>query len=71
MLDLVNQTVLSMVKPGDTIEIEPIDKFPNAERKFKVDGITEEGFLYGLSEYCDGYAIPFYWIKNIKIVKGE
>lgn len=60
--------ILNLVKPGDIVEIIPIDKFPNAERKFKVDEITKEGFLYGLSETCDGYVIPFNWIKDISIV---
>lgn len=67
-MDYINEIVLQMVKVGDTVEIVPIDKFPNAERRFKVDEITEEGFLYGLSEYCDGYVIPFSWIKELKIV---
>lgn len=66
-MDLKN--ILNMVKVGDVVEITPIDKVPNAERRFKVDDITKEGFLYGLSETCDGYVIPFYWIKDIKIVK--
>lgn len=67
-MNYVSEIVLQMVKAGDTVEIVPIDKFPNAERKFKVDEITKEGFLYGLSEYCDGYVIPFNWIKELKIV---
>lgn len=68
-MDYASQMVLQMVKPGDIVEIQPIDKFPNAERKFKVDAITKNGFIYGVSEYCDGYEMPFYWIKSLKIVK--
>lgn len=58
----------NLVKPGDTIKITPIDKVPNCEREIKVDYITEEGFLYGLSETCDGWIIPFNWIKDFEIV---
>lgn len=68
MEDLVRDVVIANVKVGDTVEIVPIDKVPNAERRFKVDDKTKEGFLYGVSEYCDGYVIPYYWIKSIKIV---
>ena len=66
-----NEIILSMVKKGDTIEIEPIDKVPNIDKHFKVDEVLDNGFLYGCSIRCDGYVIPFNWIKNIKIVKGE
>lgn len=67
-MDRTHQIVMSLVKVGDIVEIVPIDKFPNAERRFKVNGIEKDGFLYGLSETCDGYVIPFNWIKEIKIV---
>lgn len=69
-MNYTSSMVLQMVKPGDTVEIVPNNKFPNADRVFKVDDITEEGFLYGLSEYCDGYVMPFYWIEDLKIVKN-
>ena len=62
------QIVLAMVKPGDEVEITPIDRVPNCERHFKVDEVLADGFLYGCSITCDGYVIPFSWIKDIKIV---
>lgn len=65
---LVLDAVLPCIKSGDTVEIVPIDKFPNAERRFMVNDKLEEGFLYGLSETCDGYVMPYSWIKEIKIV---
>lgn len=67
-MSMTKDIVLAMVKVGDTLEITPISTFPNAERKFKVDDILEEGFLYGASETCDGYVIPYYWIQDVKIV---
>lgn len=68
-MDYASSVVLNTVKPGDMVEIKPISKVPNCERRFRVDDITKEGFLYGLSETCDGYIIPFNWIDKIKIVK--
>lgn len=65
---MVKGIVMSLVKPGDMVEITPISKVPNAERRFKVDEVLDDGFLYGLSETCDGYVIPFTWIQDIKIV---
>jgi hypothetical protein len=58
-----------MVKVGDTVEITPIEKLPNLDRKFKVNSITNDSFIYGVSETCDGYEMPFEWFTEIKIVK--
>lgn len=65
---MVKETIIALVKPGDTVEITPISKVPNAERRFKVNDILDDGFLYGLSTTCDGYVMPFSWIEDIKIV---
>lgn len=65
---MIKETVIACVKPGDVVEIVPIDKVPNCERKFKVFGKTNTGFAYGITETCDGYEIPYSWIKSIKIV---
>ena len=65
---MVKEIVMALVKPGDIVEITPISKVPNAERRFKVDEILDDGFLYGLSTTCDGYRMPFMWIEDIKIV---
>lgn len=68
-MSIARDIVLGMVKVGDTIEITPNPKVPNAEKIFKVDEILEEGFLYGSSETCDGYVIPYSWIKDVKIIQ--
>lgn len=65
---MVKETIIALVKPGDTVEITPISKVPNAERRFNVNDILNDGFLYGLSTTCDGYVMPFSWIEDIKIV---
>ena len=65
---MVKEMIMALVKPGDTVEITPISNVPNAERRFKVDEVLDDGFLYGLSITCDGYVMPFGWIKDIKIV---
>lgn len=70
-MSMTRDIIISMVKVGDTLEITPIPKVPNAERRFKVDGILEEGFLYGVSETCDGHIIPYYWIQDIKIISHK
>ena len=57
------------VKKGDTVRIVPIDSVPNAERVFKVDELLNQGFLYGCSITCDGYVIPYSWIKSIRVIK--
>ncbi len=67
-MDYVSQMILPIIKKGDIIEIEPIPKFPNCERKITVDDITDKGFLYGCSTTCDGYMIPFYFINSLKII---
>lgn len=59
----------NMVKAGDTVRIVPVDMFPNATRKFTVYKLTEEGFLYGVSTTCDGYVMPYSWIKSLKVIK--
>ena len=61
----------SKVKPGDVVRIVPIDKVPNADREFKVNELLEDGFLYGLSTTCDGYVMPYFWIKSLQVVKGQ
>ena len=65
---MIKEMIIALVKPGDTVEITPISKVPNAERRFKVNDVLDDGFLYGLSTTCDGYVMPFAWIKDIKIV---
>lgn len=57
------------VNVGDTIRIVPIASVPNAEREFKVNALLNDGFLYGLSTTCDGYVIPYSWIKSLRVVK--
>lgn len=57
------------VHPGDTVRIVPIDKVPNADREFKVNKLLNEGFLYGLSTTCDGYVMPYSWIKSLRVIK--
>ena len=37
--------ILSMVKVGDTVEITPIEKLPNLDRKFKVNKFIEEEWV--------------------------
>lgn len=61
----MDMELLKYLKEGDEIEIIPIDKFPNADRKFKINYFSKDGFVYGLSETCDGYEMPFNWIKGI------
>lgn len=68
VMSIVNNVILNIVKVGDTVEITPKEKFPNAERRFKVDDICKEGFIYGISEYRDGYVMPFYWIDSLRIL---
>lgn len=70
-VSIVRDTILTLVKVGDTIEITPHPKVPNTEKVFRVDDILEEGFLYGVSETCDGYVIPYSWIKDIKIIRSH
>lgn len=57
----------SAVENGDTITVKY--KNPNlfSKKKFKVDytDYTNECFVYGLSESCDGYQIPFWAIEQI------
>ena len=65
---MFKEMIIALVKPGDTVEITPISKVPNAERRFKVNDVLDDGFLFGLSTTCDGYVMPFSWIKDIKIV---
>ena len=59
------------VKVGDRIRIVPIDSVPNAEREFKVNALLNEGFLYGLSTTCDGYVIPYSWVKSFKVIPAQ
>lgn len=66
---MIKEIIIALVKPGDTVEITPISKVLNAERRFKVNDILDDGFLYGLSTTCDGHVIPFSWIEDIKIVE--
>ena len=40
-MSLSNEVVISMVKVGDIVNIEPIDKVPNIERSIKVDAILD------------------------------
>lgn len=68
---MVKEIIIALVQPGDTVKITPTRNAPNAERKFKVNAVLDDGFLYGCSTTCDGYVMPFSWIKDIKIVKGD
>ena len=65
---MVKDMTITLVKVGDTIEIEPIDRMPNLDRKIQVQRIADSGFCYGMTADCDGYMIPFWAIKAIKIV---
>lgn len=65
---MIKEMIIALVQPGDTVKITPNRKMPKADRTFKVDAVLESGFLYGCSTTCDGYVMPFTWIKDIKIV---
>ena len=60
--------ILPLVKPGDRVRIVPRASVPNAQREFKVNAILPDGFLFGVTERCDGYILPFMWIKEIAII---
>ena len=60
--------VMGMLQRNDLVRIVPIKKCPNAERVFVVDDILDNGFLYGVSETCNGYVIPFNWVEDISII---
>lgn len=65
---MVKDIVLSMIKRGDIVEIVPIDKLPNLDRVLKVWDVSSNGIIYNVSVTCDGYEMPFSWIKEVKIV---
>lgn len=65
-----DRVVMALIKKGDIVEIEPIDKIPGCDIKFKVDEVLPDGLLYGCSETCDGFVVPFKWIKHIRILGG-
>lgn len=64
-LIMSNETkiILSLVRPGTIVNIEPIKQVPNCEKYFKVIDVTRDGLVYG-----DGYLIPYFWINKIRIV---
>lgn len=71
-MNTIKDTIISMVKVGDTIEIEPTDRMPYLDRVVTVQRIINSGFssgfCYGMTADCDGYMIPFRAIKSIKII---
>jgi hypothetical protein len=58
------------VKVGDTVRIVPKSKVPNADREFTVNELRNDGFLYGVSCTCDGYVMPYSWIKSLRVIKS-
>lgn len=65
---IYNTQTLEMIdiKKGDKLFIEPIDKLPNFEREIVAQGVTDDGILYGVTEYSDGKLYPFWAIKSIR-----
>ena len=53
------------INKGDTITIKPKSVMPNLIRKFKVDYIGNDYFVYGVSSHCDGYTVGFWAIDDI------
>lgn len=62
------EIALSSLKTGVHLRLTPIPKLPNMDRDIRLDGITdfygEPAVLYNRSETCDGYSIPFSWIRR-------
>lgn len=63
------EMLIKLVSVGDWLNITPQDNLPNFDKHIKVQGITDEGFVYSLTERTDGKFYPFWAIKNMKIVK--
>ena len=59
---------IALVQRGDTIQIKPIDSLPYLDRIIKVQSVEKDGFWYGMTGSCDGYLLPFWAIKSIKII---
>lgn len=68
---IYNPLTLEMieVKNGDILFIEPLDNLPNFERTIVVQGVNDEGILYGATETSEGKLYPIWAIKSIK--KGD
>ena len=74
MMTMAQFKILKNVKEGTHLKLTPIPKLPNMDRDVVVNYIgeccDEPAIIYGMSETCDGYAIPCSWIKDFEIV-GE
>lgn len=68
MSKVTRDMTIALVKRGDTIQIKPIDSMPNLDRVIKVQYVEKDGFWYGMTSSCDGYLLPFWAIKSIKII---
>lgn len=66
---MTKDIVIGLVKKGDHLEITPIDKLPDFDKEITVQDVLDNGFLYGVTDRCDGYVYPFWAIKDVKIVK--
>ena len=60
-----------LVKVGDHLHITPNEKLPNFDRDIIVQGITDEGFKYGITETSDGYLYPWWAIEDFEIVRDK
>ena len=71
-MKIAEEIALNAMKPGTRLRLEPIKKLPNMDRDIVLDGITdclgEPAILYGVSETCDGYSIPFSWIESYEVL---
>lgn len=66
-MSIVDEAVLSSIRPGMRVKITPIPKVPDADTEFVVNEVRDDGFLYGVTETCDGYVMPFAWIDGISV----
>lgn len=61
------------IAPCTHLRLTPIPKLPNMDRDVVVNCIRnwsgEPSIVYGMSERCDGYAIPFSWIEDYEIIE--
>lgn len=71
MNKIIESLKLCSLHEGDTVIITPHEKFPDAEKELDFYMLTPEGILYGVNEHCDGYIMPYSWIKDFTVKKRD
>ena len=70
-MSMTRDMVWALIQPGDVVKVTATDKLPGFSGIYRVQEKNDDWFLWGSTIRCDGYSMPLWAVKDIKILNAD